>query len=259
LTFNHIEDELFMKRKVLITGAAGRIGSYLTTHLTDRYNFVLTDIRPPANTQGFPFTEADITDFEAMRQLCQGVDTVVHLAADPSTRAGWESLLPKNIIGVYNVFEAAHQAGCRRVVFASSVNAVIAYPGEVQIKTSMPVRPGNLYGATKAWGEAVASFYADEKALSAICLRFGAVQHRDSQWINLDNNLIDIILTYEDLAKLIVASIDAPDDFRFGVFHGVSNNRWKRLDISDAREQLGYEPVDDAFAIVAERQGRNSA
>jgi hypothetical protein len=69
--------------------------------------------------------------------------------------------------------------------------------------------------------------------------------------------MIDIILTYEDLAKLVAASIDAPDDLRFGVFHGVSNNRWNRLDISDARQQLGYEPQDDAFAIVAERQGRN--
>jgi nucleoside-diphosphate-sugar epimerase len=246
-----------MKRKVLITGAAGRIGSYLTTHLAGRYDFVLTDIKPPASPQGFPFTAADITDLAAMQPLCQGIDTVVHLAADPSTRAGWESLLPKNIIGVYNIFEAAHQAGCRRVIFASSVNAVIGYPGEIQVKTSMPVRPGNLYGATKAWGEALASFYADEKGLSAICLRFGAVQPRDSQWINLDNNLIDIILTFEDLAKLVAASIDAPDDLRFGVFHGVSNNRWKRLDISDARQQLGYEPQDDAFTIVTERQGRN--
>lgn len=243
-----------MKQKILITGAAGRIGSYLTAHLADRYDFVLTDIKSPAETHGFPFTEADIADFQAMRQLCQGVETVIHLAADPSTRATWESLLPKNIIGVYNIFEAAHQAGCRRVIFASSINAVIAYPPDTQVHTSMPVRPGNLYGATKAWGEAVASFYADEKGLSAICLRFGAVQPRDSQWINLENGLIDMILTYEDLARLVVASIEAPADFRFGVFHGVSNNRWKRLDISDARKLLGYEPVDDAFAIVAERQ-----
>jgi uronate dehydrogenase len=245
-----------MKQKVLITGAAGRIGSYLAAQLADRYDFVLTDVKGPAETYGFPFTEADITDFEAMRQLCQGVETVVHLAADPSTRASWESLLPKNIIGVYNIFEAAYQAGCRRVVFASSINAVIGYPAETQVKTSMPVRPGNLYGATKAWGEAVACFYAEQKGLSAICLRFGAVQPRDSQWINLENGLIDMILTYEDLARLVIASIGAPADLNFGIFHGVSNNRWKRLDISDARELLGYEPVDDAFAVVAERQRR---
>jgi nucleoside-diphosphate-sugar epimerase len=122
----------------------------------------------------------------------------------------------------------------------------------------MPVRPGNLYGATKAWGEAVACFYADQKALSAICLRFGAVQPRDSQWINHENGLIDMILTYEDLARLVVASIEAPADLHFGIFHGVSNNRWKRLDIGDARELLGYEPVDDAFDIVAERQRRKT-
>ena len=236
--------------KVLITGAAGRIGSFLTTHLTDRYEVVLTDTIPPAHLHGHRFVQADIADLEAMRAVCTGIDTVVHLAADPNMEARWDSLLPRNIIGLYNVFQAAHEARCRRVIFASSVNAVFGYPAEVQVHTDMPVRPLNLYGATKCWGEAVACFYADELGISAICLRFGWVQSRDSELIRPDHPYLDIMLTYHDLAKLVVASIEAPDDLRFGIFHGVSNNRWKRLDISDARERLGYEPEDVAFVLA---------
>lgn len=237
-------------RKILLTGAAGRIGSFLTRHLAKRYNFVLTDVQPPADTHGFPFSAADISDLEAMRALCRDIDTVVHMAADPRTTASWDDLLAPNMIGVQNIFQAAHEASCRRVIYASSVNAVAGYPRDVQVHTSMPVRPLNLYGASKAWGEAVACFYADQRGLSSICLRFGWVLGRDSEHLRPDHPLLDMVLTYEDLAKLVVGSIDAPDDLRFGIFHGVSNNRWKRLDISDARAALGYEPEDDAFALV---------
>jgi len=233
-----------------LTGAAGRIGSFLTQHLAEHYDVVLTDVRAPAETYGLAFLEADIANLEAMRALCRGVDTVVHLAADPSIHASWDSLLPRNIIGVQNVFQAAHEAGCRRVVFASSINAVSGYPDDVQVHTSMPVRPPNLYGATKVWGEALACYYADQRGISAICLRFGWVVSRDSEQLKQRTNLLDRVLTYEDLARLVRASIDAPNDLRFGIFHGVSNNRWKRLDISDAREQLGYAPQDDAFVLA---------
>ena len=239
-----------MKRTVLITGAAGRIGSSLTRDLADRYDLSLSDVLTPQDTHGSPFVEVDIADLEAMRRLCQGIDTVIHLAADPSMEASWESLLPRNVVGLYNVFQAAHEAGCRRVIFASSVNAVFGYPKDVQVRTDMPVRPLNLYGASKAWGEAVAYFYADQRGLSAICLRFGWVIDRHSDLIRPDHPYLDIALTYEDLTRLVVASIDAPDSLRFGVFHGVSNNRWKRLDISDARAILGYAPEDDAFELA---------
>jgi len=239
-----------MSRNVLITGAAGRIGSSLTRDLTDRYDLILSDVRAPDDPRGHPFVAADIADLDALRALCAGVDTVVHLAADPSMEATWESLLPRNLVGLYNVFQAAHEAGCRRVIFASSINAVFGYPKDVQVRTDMPVRPLNLYGASKAWGEAVACFYADQRGLSAICLRFGWVIERDSQLLRPDHPYLDIALTYEDLTRLVVASIDAPDDLRFGVFHGVSDNRWKRLDISDARRRLGYAPQDDAFVLA---------
>jgi nucleoside-diphosphate-sugar epimerase len=247
-----------MQRKILLTGAAGRIGSFLTKQWQGKYHLLLTDIRSPKETLGFPFTQANLADFDALLALCQGVDTVVHLGADPRMEAPWETLLPSNVVGTYNVFEAAHQAGCRRVVFASSINAVFGYPAERQVNTQMPVNPINLYGATKCWGEALGRYYANAHQLSAICLRFGAVSYRPGQDPGYDNRYdlahpyIDIVLTMEDLTQLVTASVEARDDLMYGVFHGVSNNRWKRLDITDARAMIGYEPEDDAFALALE-------
>lgn len=247
-----------MKRKLLITGAAGRIGSFLTEQWRDRYDLVLTDARQPKNSVGFPYTQADVADFDAIRALCQGIDTVVHLGADPRMEAPWETLLPSNVIGTYNVFEAAHQADCRRVVFASSINAVFGYPPDQQINTQMPVNPINLYGATKCWGEALARYYSNAHKLSSLCLRFAAVSYRPGHDPDYDNRYdishpyIDIILTMEDLTRLVTSAVEAKDDLLFGVFHGVSNNRWKRMDLTDTRAVLGYDPQDDAFALAAE-------
>lgn len=114
-----------MARKILLTGAAGKIGSFFQNAFADDYEFVLTDIVESEDTKGAPFTQADLSNFDAIRPLFEGVDTVVHLGADPSMDASWESLLPNNVIATYNVFEAANQAGCRRVVYASSINSVL--------------------------------------------------------------------------------------------------------------------------------------
>jgi nucleoside-diphosphate-sugar epimerase len=245
-------DRSCSSRRVLIKGAAGQVGTFLTGHLAGQYELVLSDLRMPELRHGCSFVQADITELEAMRTLCRDADTVIHLAADYRADAPWESLLPRNIVGTYNVFEAAHQAGCRRVVFTSSVHAVLGYPADLEVRASMPVRPPDLYGATKAWGEALARFYADQKGLSVICLRLGWVIDRARVRCYSDHPEVDLMLTCEDMGRLVVASIEARDELRFGIFHGISDNRRKRFDINDAREQLGYVPQDDAFALAAE-------
>ena len=242
-----------MTRKVLLTGAAGKVGSFFVNAYVDAYEFVLTDIVEPAETKGAPFTQADLSDFDAVRPLCDGIDTVVHLGADPRMDAPWESLLPNNVIAAYNVFESARQAGCRRVVYASSINAVLGYPLDQQVQTSQPVYPVNLYGATKCWGEALARYYSAAHGLSCLCLRFGAVQYRDSEWIHLDHHYIDIIQTLDDNARLIAAAVEAGDDVQFGNFHGISDNRYKRLDMTDTKEILNYTPLDDSFEMARSR------
>jgi uronate dehydrogenase len=242
------------KQKLLITGAAGRIGQRLTAHWRDRYDFVLTDKRALGETHGFPFTEAHLSDLETIRPLFTGVHTVIHLANDANPKATWESLLPNNVIANYNVFQAALEKGCKRVIFASSVNAIANYPADVQVTTNMPVAPPNLYGATKAWGEALGRFYADQKGLSVICLRLGWVTDKDNKRLVPDFPLLDIALTYDDLLRLFDACM-ATTSVRFGLFHGISNNRFKRLDISDTRRVLGYEPQDDAYVLAGVVRG----
>jgi nucleoside-diphosphate-sugar epimerase len=239
-----------MKRKLLITGAAGRIGSFITKQWLDTYDMVLTDVRVPANDHGLPFHELNLAEFDKVRPLCDGIDTVVHLGADPSMEASWESLLPNNVISTYNVFESAKQAGCRRIVFASSINAVLGYPKDVQVHMDQHVWPINLYGATKCWGEALGAYYGTQTSLSAICLRFAWVTARDNPQIAMDFHFLDSTLTYEDLTQLVAKSIEAPDDYDYRVYQGVSNNRWKRLDISNARAEIGYDPQDDGFEIA---------
>jgi nucleoside-diphosphate-sugar epimerase len=252
-------------RRILITGAAGRLGTVLAGALAASYELVLADARPVGDTHGARVMLGNIADLDAVRPMVAGVDTVVHLAGNPSPDASWESLLEPNVLGLRTVFEAASQAGCRRVVYASSVHVVLGYPHDTQVHTSMPVRPADLYGVTKAWGEVLARYYADQRGLSAICLRFGWVTDRDNPRIRLDpghlaqpeRDDLDRVLTHGDLVRLITASIEAPDTLRFGIFHGVSNNRWKRLDISDAAELLGYQPEDDAYTIAAARMSQH--
>jgi len=102
------------------------------------------------------------------------------MAGDPNPHATWRELREANIDGVYNIFVAAKAAGCRRVIHASSIHAVSGYPPDVQVKTSEPVNPGDLYGVSKCFGEALARYMAVQEGLSAITLRIGAFQPLES-------------------------------------------------------------------------------
>jgi nucleoside-diphosphate-sugar epimerase len=236
--------------KLLITGAAGKIGQLLVHHLKDRYDLVLTDINEPPEHFGFPFTKADISNLDDIGPLFENVDTVIHLAADYRREAPWESVLPNNVIGTYNAFEAAHQAGCKKMIYASSINSVDGYTDGVQVHTTMPVAPLNLYGASKAWGEALGRFYSDHKGMSVYCLRLGAVIPEDSEHLkkSKDPVLLRMVLTYRDLLNLVDGCLNTRHAFM--MVHGTSENVLNRLDISDTKEKLGYVPVDDAFDIA---------
>src|SRR5437764_1050994 len=127
-----------MRRRVLVTGAAGRIGSDFARANKDRYDLRLM-VR--GDEEGIDalrdcgeVVTADLADLNALKEIVSGVDTVVHLAANPSPSATWSELLEPNIIGTYNIIAAAKANGCRRVVYASSIHAVSGYPADVQVK-----------------------------------------------------------------------------------------------------------------------------
>jgi nucleoside-diphosphate-sugar epimerase len=240
-----------VRRRILLTGAAGRIGGLLIDGLAGHYELSLTDRRTPAQTRGYPFLPADIAQIEALRPLCCEIDTVVHLAADPQPRALWESLLPNNVVGVYNVFQAASEAGCRRVVFASSMYVVNGYPSDDwPLRSDVVPNPASLYGATKAWGEALGSYYAHQQGLSVLCLRLGIVMARDDRRLHIRNPLVAWALTEEDLVRLFIAAIEAPNDVRFGTFHSLSQSRQLPLDLGETRRVLRHVPQDDVSVLA---------
>ena len=237
------------RRRVLVTGAAGRIGSYFAEHSRDRYELRLTDLsfgeRGAALGAFGELLEGELHDLAFLKRACAGIDTVVHLAGNPGPSATWNEILETNIIGTYQACVAAKAAGCRRVVFASSIHAVSAYPPDVQVKTSEPSNPGDLYGVSKCFGESLGRYLSTQEGLSFIAVRIGAFQPLSTAQDPERLRYLDMFVSRRDIQQLLERCIDAPDSLRFAVFHGLSNNRFKRLDISDARELLGYAPQDD--------------
>ena len=246
-----------VRRKILVTGAAGNIGSYFAENSHQRYDLRLM-IRPSDQEKKSDGVEkirrlgelvvGELSELEKLKEFCRGVDTVLHLAANPSPNATWDSVIEDNITGTYHTFVAAKSAGCRRVIYASSIHAVSGYPADVQVKTSEPVNPGDLYGVSKCFGEALARYMAEQEGLSAICLRIGAFQPRESAESEKGVSMMDAWVSQRDLNQLIEKCIDV-ENIKFAILHGLSDNRFKRLDISDARELVGYDPQDDSTQV----------
>lgn len=235
-------------RTVLVTGAAGNIGSYFAKRTSGRYRLRLL-VRPGEteveSIRGLgELCEGDLADLDSLKRACSGIDTVVHLAATPDPSAVWDDLLRDNVIGAYHLFVAAKSAGCRRVVFASSIHAVSGGRADVQVKTSEAVNPGDLYGVTKCFGEALGRYMAEQEGLSVVCIRIGAFQPLDKAREPSSLAMLDAYVSPRDLQQLFELAIEK-EDLRFALLHGLSDNRFKRLDISDARELLGYAPIDD--------------
>jgi nucleoside-diphosphate-sugar epimerase len=233
--------------RVMVTGSAGRIATLLVPRIRDRFELVLVD-RVPAGRDAAPasggtpeYRQVDICDTEALAAAMQGVDAVIHLAGQPSVAASWDDLYHPNVDGVVSLFEAARTAGVSRVIFASSNHATGMYDREEAwpLSPEQPVRPDSLYGATKAFGEAVGHYYADQFGLSVICLRIGWVRETPH---NEEARMM--WLSPGDLTQLVCAGLSS--DVRFGIYYGVSNNAKRRWDIDNAREDLGYEPADDS-------------
>jgi NAD(P)-dependent dehydrogenase (short-subunit alcohol dehydrogenase family) len=243
-----------VRRHVLVTGAAGRIGSYFAKHSHRKYALRLMvherdDPKICKSLKRFgEVVNGDVTNFDRMKQLCEGIDTVVHLAGDPSANATWDSLLQANIIGTYNTFVAARAMNCRRVVYASSIHAVSGYPADVQIKSNDLPNPGDLYGVTKCFGEALGRYLAEKEGLSCIAIRIGAFQPRKAALSERGVRMLETWISHRDMNQLIEKSIDV-EKLPFAILHGLSDNRFKRMDISDARELVGYEPLDDLTRV----------
>ncbi|CAN7597705.1 NAD(P)-dependent oxidoreductase [Caballeronia sp. LjRoot29] len=233
--------------KLLITGAAGHIGKVLRAGLRDQYELRLADIAPQAPAgEGEEVVTADITKLADLLPIMQGIDVVVHLAGIPDEGA-WEAVRDLNIDGCYNVFEAARQAGVRRVVFASSNHAVGFHRRDRMIDNRVAPRPDSRYGVSKVFGEALGRMYADKHGMSVACMRIGSFRPDD---IPTAPRHLFTWISHRDTVQLTKRCIDHPD-YHFVVVYGVSNNARNRWDNANAR-WLGYKPEDDAETYAAE-------
>ncbi len=247
------------KRKVLITGGAGRVGRILSQHHSDAFDITSYDLK---ESVGVRSVVGNLTDLAALEKAFKGQDTVVHLAADIRVESPWESALPNNFIGTYNVFEAAKRAGVKRVVFASSQHATGGFyldepyksivdgrfkdvpKGYAPIDETCPIRPDGYYGTSKAFGEALGSYYWDYHKLSSIHVRIGWVMNGDDP--TFSPFALSLWLSFRDAAQFFKLCIDAPPSLGYGVFYATSDNRWKIWSIEKARRVLGYKPLDAA-------------
>jgi uronate dehydrogenase len=245
----------------LLTGAAGGIGQAFFRAARQRYWFRLADRvaitaeSSEGHEQDHEAIQLDLVEPGACERVCEQIDTVVHLAADANPAAPfYESLLDNNIKATYNIFRAARDQGCRRVIFASSAWVMGGYAPDVQLAPQAPTRPVNLYGVSKCFGEAVASYFAQTEGLSSIVVRIGAYDDGGADnWMRESPNArtLATYVSARDLHQLLVRCIEV-SDITFAIVHGLSENRFKRLDLTSTRDLLGYAPQDDAFTIFHE-------
>jgi uronate dehydrogenase len=223
-------------KSVLITGAAGDVGTRLRRLLNGVYpQLRVSDVREPADLGADEdFVVADLADYAQVEKVVTGIEGIVHLGGF-SVEGPWETIHRANIVGCYNLFEAAYRAGVKRIVFASSNHAMGFYPRSERIGVNVTVRPDSRYGVSKAFGEALGAFYADKHGLRVTCLRIGNVADKP-----VDERRLAIWLEPEDLAQLVRIGLEHPD-IHFEVFYGVSDNAASWWDNSNAR-RFGYRP-----------------
>lgn len=242
-----LEDEI---RSVLITGANGNIGKKLRAAWGDAYDLLLIDADAGDDPE---VVQADLAEWShSWVDLFEGVDTVIHLAANPSEHASWEALVRPNLDALCNVFHAAALAGVERVIYASSNHAMGGYRefGDLPITEGLPPRPGNPYGAAKLFGERLGKSFAHAFQIAVVAIRLGWVQRGANDPSTMpDDWSRQLWLSNDDLVRLFDRAVEADlEPGEFVLANGMSDNDGMRWDLTEAVERLGYRPEDDAYA-----------
>ena len=238
--------------RLLITGAAGRIGRSLRQRLAGDFSLIrLTDILPmePAGA-GEEVAVSDLADGPAMARLCEGIDAIIHLGGNPR-EVPWEETVPPNILGVINLWEGARKAGVDRVLYASSNHATGFYRRDDRLDHNSPSRPDGRYGLTKAFGEDLAQLYAYKYGVRGLMIRIGSFQPEP-----LDERMLATWLSHDDCERLIRNGLEA--DYTYEIVYGISRNTRAWWDNANAY-RLGYDPRDDSERFAAAVVGKTTA
>lgn len=224
-------------KTILVTGAAGGVATQIRPLLRAHYRLRLSDRTPvPDPVAGEEVIAADLGDVAALRQAIAGVDGILHLGGK-SVEADWDIIHDANIVGCYNLFEAARLEGVKRIVFASSNHAVGFYPRAETIGIDVPVRPDSRYGLSKAFGEAVGALYAYKYGAEVMSIRIGNVTA-----VPADRRRLAIWQSPRDFVQLVRIGLEHPG-IRHEIVYGVSDNARAWWDNGNAH-RLGYRPED---------------
>ena len=232
-------------KKLVLTGAAGRLGSYLREPMSKMADeLVSTDIVDDIGTlySGESYLKGDLANLDDMLRVLDGADMVVHMGAY-ADEGSFEQLLGPNFVGAYNIWEAAHRNGLRRVIYGSSIHAVGMHPKNQFIDTEVRHRPDTFYGLAKCFAEDLGSLYWDKRGLESVHMRILSCAQVTSA------RALGSWLSYDDLIQLTQRCIEAPTT-GFTVVYGVSDN--DRVPVDNAKASfLGYRPKDNAEQFAA--------
>ena len=260
------------QKKIVITGVNGLVGNCIYQHLSrkpEAYDLLGMDrSRQPSERLGkdeavevdeSQFTQSDLSDVNTLTQTFEGMDTIVHMAADPDDQAPWENTLKNNIEATYHMFEAAKRANVRRVIYASSIQVSFGYFRQVEpykrlykedydhfpkswelITIREPTCPVNFYGTSKVFGETLARMYSSTSELSCICIRMGGVHPHDKP----PGQVLPNACTQNDMVRLVELCIEAPDTIKFETLYGLSNTDFRWVDLEHSKQAVGYIPED---------------
>lgn len=235
-----------MKRKLLITGAAGNIGNVIYKGLQKdkRYDIVGADIQAD-DEQGI--VQLDIVDEARLAELTQGIDTVLHFAWIKDNGDFLGKVLTGNVSGAYKLFEAAVQNGVRRIVFASSNHATGFYKTDEKVDPDDPYRPDSFYGLSKCYIELLGRLYSDQGKISSFNIRIGNFPGDDRPHSERAGH---IWISERDMLQLIVCCIEADDELKYLNLYGTSANSDNYYNIDYLEDLIGYKPQDDATKLL---------
>ncbi|HAL39463.1 MAG TPA: NAD-dependent dehydratase [Polaromonas sp.] len=226
--------------KLLLTGAAGGLGKALRERLKVNCSVLrLSDVQAFGEAAaGEEVVLADLADAAAVNDMVKGVDAIIHLGGI-SVEGPFSPIFQANILGVYNLYEAARKYGVKRVVFASSNHVTGFYRQDQTITAEHPARPDGLYGLSKAFGEDLSRFYFDRYGIETACIRIGSSFPEPK-----DRRMLATWLSFDDLHRLITACLTTPV-LGHSIVFGMSANAVTWWDNSRARH-IGYVPQDSS-------------
>ena len=238
-----------MTERILITGAAGGVGTLMRPRLATAGRVLrlldIGELPAAADGENVELLTGSVTDQAAMDAACAGVDAVIHLGGH-SLEQPWQDILTVNIDGTHTVLEAARRNGVKRVILASSNHAAGYHRrGAEDTPDYAFPRPDTYYGVSKVAVEALGALYSDRYGLDVIAIRIGSCFEKPR-----DVRMLSTWLSPDDCARMLEACLATPSP-GYRVIWGVSDNtrRWVSLDEAKA---LGYQSEDDSERFADE-------